>query len=53
MNLLDAGFRFVIRNGSFMCLHPTDVDDSDVDCTFMSDEEFERTVIDATGAGNE
>lgn len=45
-NLRDAGFRYVYRcSGDFTWVHPAEVLSSDVDCTDMDDEEFERFVV--------
>ena len=45
MSLRDEGFRYVHRTGwGFTWMHPGAVEAGDLDCTDMSDEEFERTV---------
>ena len=45
MSLRAEGFRFVHRAGlGFTWMHPGTVEAGDLDCTDMSDEEFERTV---------
>jgi hypothetical protein len=45
VSLLAEGFRFVHRAGlGFTWMHPGAVEAGDLDCTDMSDEEFERTV---------
>ena len=45
MSLRAEGFRFVHRAGlGFTWMHPGAVEAGDLDCTDMSDEEFERTV---------
>ena len=44
MSLLAEGFRFVHRTGlGFTWMHPGAVEAGDLDCTDMSDEDFERT----------
>lgn len=50
-NLKDVGFRFVRRqDGSFNWTHPLEVSPGDVDCTEMSDEEFERFVLEGAAS---
>jgi hypothetical protein len=45
VSLLAEGFKFVHRTGlGFTWMHPGAVEAGDLDCTEMSDEEFERTV---------
>lgn len=45
MSLLAEGFRFIHRTSiGFTWMHPSAVKAGDLDCTDMSDEEFERTV---------
>jgi hypothetical protein len=45
VSLRDEGFRYVHREGvGFTWLHPGTVEAGDLDCTDMSDEEFEVTV---------
>lgn len=43
--LRDQGFRFVYRKGAFLWAHPTTLLADDVDCTDMTDEEFELFVV--------
>ncbi|GEM_PF-4485914 len=45
MTLRDQGFRFVNRCGRFAWVHPAELLEGDVDCTDMSDAEFEKYVI--------
>lgn len=47
--LRDHGFRFIRRGHLFQWVHPADVRSADLDCTDMSDDEFECAVL-ATGA---
>jgi hypothetical protein len=46
MSLQDQGFRFVWRPALRECLwsHPAEVKPGDVDCTDMSDREFEQFI---------
>jgi hypothetical protein len=45
VSLRDEGFRYVHREGvGFTWLHPGTVEAGDLDCTDMSDEEFEAAV---------
>ena len=45
MDLKDQGFRFVKREEFFAWVHPTEVLPDDVDCSDMSDAEFELFVL--------
>lgn len=45
MNLQDQGFRFVKRGESFNWTHPSELLSTDIDCTDMTDAEFEAFVI--------
>ncbi|MCL4822591.1 MAG: hypothetical protein KJZ57_00105 [Anaerolineales bacterium] len=40
MNLQEQGFRFVLRDGLGAWIHPADKRPGDLDCTDMSDDEF-------------
>lgn len=44
MNLQDQGFRFVIRGARATWVHPAKVLPSDLDCTDMTDAQFEEAV---------
>lgn len=44
MSLEAQGWRFVLRAGRFAWRHPSDIEADDLDCTLMTDEDFERTV---------
>jgi hypothetical protein len=44
MTLQDEGFRLVHQDGRFAWTHPAEIQDGAVDCTDMSDEEYEETV---------
>ena len=46
LTLQDQGFRFVLQGGVFAWTHPADghIGPSAIDCTDMSDDEFERVV---------
>lgn len=44
MSLRDQGYKFVKRGNIFKWIHPDEVCDSDIDCTDMSDEEFDVIV---------
>lgn len=44
MTLQDQGFRYVMRGSVFTWVHPTEVLPTDVDCSDMSDAEFEAFV---------
>lgn len=44
MTLQQQGFRFVRRDTEFKWSHPADMLASDLDCTDMSDAEFEQAV---------
>lgn len=48
MSLQEQGWRFVLRAGKFGWLHPADVEEGDIDCTEMADDEFESLVIENT-----
>lgn len=45
--LADIGFRFIRRGKDFNWVHPAEMRTLDIDCTDMSDEDFEREVADA------
>ncbi len=38
------GHHYVCRGGDFRWMHPLEMLPGDIDCTFMSDEEFEQCV---------
>lgn len=42
----EQGFRYVRRGSEFRWVHPLEVDFHDIDCTDMSDVEFESVVRD-------
>jgi hypothetical protein len=44
VSLKDAGFRLIERRGEFRWLSPAMMEAGDVDCTDMSDDEFEEFV---------
>jgi len=44
MSLQKQGFRFVRRNGGFRWVHKNELVQSDLDCTDMSDAQFESAV---------
>ena len=46
MGLDKQGFRFVLRGADYLWVHPLEVRASDIDCTDMSDEQFEEFVLD-------
>lgn len=41
----DSGFRYVERQGDWLWVHPAELRPTDRDCTDMTDDEFERYVI--------
>jgi hypothetical protein len=43
--LQDQGFRFTARGDKFNWRHPLDVQRGDVDCTDMTDAEFDAFVV--------
>ena len=49
MNLQEQGFRYVLRGADGRWVHPWAMKPGDVDCTDMSDEEFEAAVEASTG----
>ena len=44
MSIKLSGFRYIRRQGVFAWQHPADVLASDLDCTDMSDKQFEVAV---------
>lgn len=44
MSLKDEGFRFVLRSGAWVWMHPAEAKLDDVDCTDMTDSQFETLV---------
>ena len=40
-----SGMRFVMRGAAFLWVHPAEMLASDVDCSDMSDAEFEAQVL--------
>lgn len=44
MSLKDQGFRFVRRIDDFLWVHAAEIRSGDLDCTDMTDEQFEMTV---------
>ena len=44
MSLQEQGFRFVLRGANFRWLHFAETEISDVDCTDMTDAQFEKVV---------
>ncbi len=46
------GFLFIRRGVAFMWAHPAELQAGDVDCTRMTDDEFEREVLAALGPAN-
>lgn len=44
MTLADEGSRFVIRDGKAEWVHPAEKRATDIDCTDMTDAEFEWTI---------
>ena len=44
MSLQQQGFRFIRRGGVFKWAHPADMSATDIDCTDMSDDQFEAFV---------
>ena len=49
MNLQEQGFRFVLRGVAGAWMHPEEMRPGDLDCTDMSDEEFEDALDLAIG----
>jgi hypothetical protein len=45
MTLQDKGYRYIKRGDAFTWAHPLEVQPGDVDCTDMTDAEFEAFVI--------
>jgi hypothetical protein len=43
--LQDQGYRYIKRGEEFKWAHPAEVMPADVDCTDMTDDEFEAFVI--------
>jgi hypothetical protein len=44
LTLQDQGYRFVLQDGRYDWAHPAEVGPDAIDCTDMSDDEFERVV---------
>lgn len=50
-NLQEQGFRFVRRGSEFKWVHPLEVMRGDVDCSDMSDDEFDAFMADELAQG--
>ena len=48
MNLQERGYRFVWQDGFFKWCHTADIKQDAMDCTDMSDEEFDAIVREKT-----
>lgn len=53
MNLQEQGFRFVLRGGAGLWVHPAEMKPGDVDCTDMSDAEFDAAYFSAANTTGE